>query len=109
MSFSMSRPIASSKRCAISSVALFGAPVDTRLPFRSANLLMPVPSTVTTCMRFGYATISERIGTWPPENLPCPLKPSHAASAIDSAMSDFFWFMSCRLATEPAVDSAFAA
>ena len=53
MSFAGSSPSASSTRNAISSVALFGAPVETRLPLRSANLTMPVPSTVTTCMRFG--------------------------------------------------------
>ncbi len=34
-------------------VALLGAPVDTRLPFRSLTLLMPLPSTVTMCMRLG--------------------------------------------------------
>ena len=72
MSFSGSSPSASSTRKAISSVALFGAPVDTRLPLRSANLLMPVPSTLTTCMRFGYATISARSGTVPLWNLPWP-------------------------------------
>ena len=37
----------------ITSVPLTGAPVETRLPLRSVILLMPVPSTVTTCMRFG--------------------------------------------------------
>ena len=40
-------------RNAITSVALPGDPVETRLPFRSAMVWMPVPSTVTTCMRFG--------------------------------------------------------
>ena len=37
----------------MTSVALPGLPVLTRLPFRSFMLLMPVESTVTTCMRFG--------------------------------------------------------
>ena len=37
----------------MTSVALPGEPVDTRLPLRSDILLMPVPSIVTTCMRFG--------------------------------------------------------
>ena len=37
----------------MTSVPLTGAPVETRLPFRSLILLTPVPSTVTTCMRFG--------------------------------------------------------
>ena len=40
-------------RNAITSVALPGEPVETRLPLRSAIVSMPVPSTVTTCMRFG--------------------------------------------------------
>ncbi len=35
------------------SVPLPGDPVDTRLPFRSAILVIPVPSTVTTCILFG--------------------------------------------------------
>ena len=46
-------PAASMTRKAITSVALPGEPVDTRLPLRSAILAMPVPSTVTTCMRLG--------------------------------------------------------
>ncbi len=37
----------------MTSVALPGEPVDTRLPLRSAIVLTPVPSIVTTCMRFG--------------------------------------------------------
>ena len=53
MSLSLSRPAASMTRNAITSVALPGDPVETRLPFRSAIVSMPVPSTVTTCMRFG--------------------------------------------------------
>ena len=34
-------------RIAVISVPLAGAPVDTRLPFRSLKVLMPLPSTVT--------------------------------------------------------------
>src|SRR5262249_44236555 len=30
-----------------------GEPVDTRLPLRSASFSTPVPSMLTTCMRFG--------------------------------------------------------
>jgi len=37
----------------MTSVALPGEPVETRLPLRSFIVAMPVPSTVTTCMRFG--------------------------------------------------------
>ena len=37
----------------MTSVALPGEPVETRLPLRSRIELMPVPSIVTTCMRFG--------------------------------------------------------
>ena len=40
-------------RKAMTSVALPGEPVDTRLPLRSFMLLTPMPSTLTTCMRFG--------------------------------------------------------
>ena len=50
MSLSLSRPAASMTRKANTSVALPGEPVETRLPFRSSTLSMPVPSTVTTCM-----------------------------------------------------------
>ena len=57
MSLSLSRPAASITRNAITSVALPPEPVETRLPLRSAILVMPVPSIVTTCMRFGYSTI----------------------------------------------------
>ncbi len=53
MSLFGSSPEASMRRRAITSVPLAGAPVETRLPLRSANLLMPVPETVTTCMRLG--------------------------------------------------------
>ena len=35
------------------SVALPGLPADSRLPFKSAMVLMPVDSRVTTCMRLG--------------------------------------------------------
>ena len=35
------------------SVPLPAEPVDTRLPLRSDSLLMPVPSTVTTCILLG--------------------------------------------------------
>jgi hypothetical protein len=38
-------------RKAKSSVAEPGAPVDTRLPRRSAMVRMPVAAVVTTCMR----------------------------------------------------------
>ena len=53
MSLSRSRPAPSITRNAITSVALPGEPVDTRLPFRLAMLVTPVPSTDTTCMRLG--------------------------------------------------------
>ena len=53
MSLSLSRPAASMTRNAMTSVALPGEPVDTRLPLRSAIVLMPVPSIVTTCIWFG--------------------------------------------------------
>ncbi len=45
MSLSLSSPAASMTRNAITSVALPGEPVDTRLPLRSVILSMPVPST----------------------------------------------------------------
>ena len=86
MSLSLSRPAASITRNAITSVALPGEPVETRLPFRSAILLMPRPSTVTTCMRFGYRTISVRSGTLLPLNLSSPRNASWLASAIVKAM-----------------------
>ena len=72
MSLSWSRPTASITRKAMTSVALPGEPVDTRLPLRSATVLMPVPSMVTTCMRFGYITMSVRSGTLLPLNLSSP-------------------------------------
>ena len=56
----------------MTSVALPGEPVDTRLPLRSASVLMPVPSMVTTCMRFGYMIMSVRSGTLAPLNLSSP-------------------------------------
>ena len=73
MSLSLSMPAASIRRKAITSVALPGEPVDTRLPLRSASLLMPLPSTLTTCMRLGYSTTSVRTGTLLPLNLSSPL------------------------------------
>ena len=73
MSLSLSRPAASMTRNAITSVALPPEPVETRLPLRSAILVMPVASIVTTCMRFGYSTISVRTGTGLPVNLSWPL------------------------------------
>ena len=48
MSLSLSRPAASITRKAKISVPLPGEPVETRLPLRSSNLVMPLPSTVTT-------------------------------------------------------------
>ena len=53
MSLSLSRPAASMTLNAMTSVALPGEPVETRLPLRSAIFSTPVPSIVTTCMRFG--------------------------------------------------------
>src|SRR5450755_1402222 len=53
MSLLGSMPNASMRRIAVTSVPLTGAPVETRLPFRSFIELMPLPSTVTTCMRLG--------------------------------------------------------
>ncbi|MNC85860.1 hypothetical protein D3C83_14760 [compost metagenome] len=50
MSFNGSMPAASRTRNAMTSVALPGEPVDRRLPLRSFMVLIPVPSTVTTCM-----------------------------------------------------------
>ena len=73
MSLSLSSPAASITRNAITSVALPPEPVETRLPFRSFIVLMPAPSTVTTCMRLGYITISVRTGTGLPLNLSSPL------------------------------------
>ena len=64
MSLSLSMPAASITRIAKISVPLPGAPVETRLPFRSSNLLMPLPSSVTTCMRFGYMTTRARTGSF---------------------------------------------
>jgi hypothetical protein len=81
-SLSLSMPAASIRRKAITSVALPGEPVDTRLPLRSANLLTPLPSTLTTCMRLGYRTMSVRTGTFWPLNLSSPLKASCAASLM---------------------------
>src|SRR4029079_2596067 len=53
MSLSLSRPAASMTRNAITSVALPGEPVETRLPLRSDIFSTPVPSMLTTCMRLG--------------------------------------------------------
>ena len=53
ISLSLSKPAASSKRKAITSVALPGLPVLTCFPFRSAVVLIPVLSTLTKCIRFG--------------------------------------------------------
>jgi hypothetical protein len=86
MSRSLSRPAASITRNAITSVALPPEPVETRLPFRSLTVLMPVPSMVTTCMRLGYRIISVRTGTGLSLNLSWPLCASSAASAMLSAM-----------------------
>ena len=83
MSLSLSRPAASITRKAITSVALPGEPVETRLPFRSAILATPRPSMLTTCMRFGYSTISVFSGTLLPLNLSSPRAASCAASVIE--------------------------
>jgi hypothetical protein len=50
-SLSRSSPAPSIRRKAMISVALPGAPVETRLPLRSAMERMPVAAVVTTCMR----------------------------------------------------------
>ena len=108
MSFLGSMPTASSTRSAMTSTPLPGEPVDTRLPLRSASLVMPVPSTVTICMRFGYSTISVRALTFASLNLSMPCAASHAASTIENATSDLPAPMSFRLSTEPPVTSAVA-
>ena len=82
-SLSLSKPAASSKRNAITSVALPGAPVLMRLPFKSFIVLMPVDSTVATCMRFGYRIRSVLKSTGLSLNLSSPTDASFAASAIE--------------------------
>ena len=49
---------------------------------------MPVPSTVTTCIRFGYSTINVRALTLASLNLSVPCAASHAASTIEKPTSD---------------------
>ena len=85
MSLSLSSPAASITRKPMTSVALPGEPVETRLPFRSAMLLMPVPSIVTTCIRLGYRIISVFSGTLAPLNLSSPRSASWPASAMVKA------------------------
>ena len=70
----------------MTSVALPGEPVDTRLPFKSAMRLMPLPSTLTTCMRLGYKTIRVRKGTLLPLNFSTPWYASCAASVMVKPM-----------------------
>ena len=108
MSFFGSMPIASSTRNAITSTPLPGEPVETRLPLRSAIVLMPLPSIVTTCIRFGYSTISVLRGTLLPLNLSRPCAASLAASTIAKPTSDLPVPISFRLSTEPPVTSAVA-
>ncbi len=107
-SLSLSRPAASSTRKANTSVAEPGDPVEMRLPFRSSILFTPVPSTVTTCMWFGYITTRAWIGSLPLVNLSVPLIASHDASTWTKARSALPVPMSFRLSTEPPVTSAVA-
>ena len=95
-------------RNAITSVALPGEPVETRLPFRSAILAMPLPSIVTTCIRFGYRIISVFSGTLAPLNLSSPRSASWLASVMAKAMYGLPLPTSLRLSTEPPVTSAVA-
>src|SRR5262249_43555103 len=87
MSLSLSRPAASMRRKAITSVALPGGPVETRLPLRSASFSTPAPSMPTTAMRLGSSTISVRPSAGAPLILSSPLSASSAASTITSATS----------------------
>jgi len=73
-------------RNAITSVALPPEPVETRLPLRSDIFVTPVPSMLTTCMRFGYITIRVRTGTGLPLNLSWPFSASRPASTIVMAI-----------------------
>ena len=107
-SLSLSRPADSSRRNAMTSVALPGAPVLMRLPLRSFMVLMPVPSTVTTCMRFGYSTRRVRRSTFLPANLPSPTCASFAASAIEKPTYGLPVPIRFRLSTDPPVTSAVA-
>ena len=74
----------------------------------SSILLMPVPSTVTTCMWLGYMTTSALIGSLPLANLSVPLMASQAASTWVKHRSALPEPISCRLATEPPVTWAVA-
>ncbi len=78
-----SKPAASKRRKAITSVALPGEPVLTRFPLRSCMVLMPVDSTVATCIWFGYRINKVRKSIGLPLNLSSPEIASFAASAIE--------------------------
>ena len=107
MSLSLSRPAASMTRNAKISVPLPGAPVETRLPLRSSNLVMPLPSTVTTCIRLTYMTTSALIGSFL-GNLSLPLIASTAVSTWVKATSALPAPTSFMLSIEPPVTSAVA-
>ena len=69
----------------MTSVALPALPAEMRLPFKSAMVLMPVASVVTTCMRLGYSTNKVFTSTLRPLNFSWPLAASKAASTMEKA------------------------
>ena len=107
MSLSLSRPAASIRRKEKISVPLPGEPVDTRLPLRSSNLVMPLPSTVTTCIRLEYMTTSARTGSFLGKRSR-PFSASTAVSTCVKAISALPEPISFMLSSEPPVTSAVA-
>ena len=64
ISFLGSMPTEFNNRCAMISVPLPGKPVETRFPFRSTSLSIPLSSKVTICILLGYKKTRARTGSF---------------------------------------------